>query len=282
VTPGTDRDRSGGAASYGVGSFLGMMRRRWAVIAAAAVVTAGVGYGVSFLQPRVYEATAEVLVQPQLTDSVFGSPVAAPGDADRAIQTQIRVVQSQDVRDRMPERGRGVPPVSVVPVGRTDAFQITARAGNGTEAARIANLYGNAYVDLCRSQEVAGLVAAQRAVQQRMSELQRQVVAPDAGGVRGASPPGTPDQPSPGRAALAAQLSALGQKLDELVLAARVATGGARVITAATPPVDPVAPTPYRNAALGLVAGLALGIVLASILELRARRRPGPGEGPAG
>jgi hypothetical protein len=71
----------------------------------------------------------------------------------------------------------------------------------------------------------------------------------------------------PRRAALLSQESALKEQLAQLQVNGAVATDAVQLVTPATAPSAPSSPKPLRDAILGFVLGLLLGIGLASMVE---------------
>ena len=82
----------------------------------------------------IYEAEAQILVEPRSGDAVFepDNPVAV-ANLDRAIQTEIRVMEGQQVRERV-RQDLGLdelpPKVDASPVGSTDVVEVTVRSGD--------------------------------------------------------------------------------------------------------------------------------------------------------
>ena len=78
-------------------------RRKWIVVAAVITALAG-ALAMSFLQDPIYEAEAQMLVEPRSGEAVFQQdPQLAVANLERAIQTEIRVLEGQRVRERVQE-----------------------------------------------------------------------------------------------------------------------------------------------------------------------------------
>ena len=77
-----------------------VLRRKWIVV--AAVVTALLGSVLmSLLQDPIYEAEAQMLVEPRSSETVFQQdPTLNVQNLERAIQTEIQVLEGQRVRAR--------------------------------------------------------------------------------------------------------------------------------------------------------------------------------------
>ena len=98
-------------------------RRKWIVVAAVVTALAG-ALAMSFLQDPIYEAEAQMLVEPRSGEAVFQQdPQLTVANLERAIQTEIRVLEGQRVRERVQE-DLGLdalpPEVDASPVGSTD------------------------------------------------------------------------------------------------------------------------------------------------------------------
>src|SRR5947209_18617856 len=65
--------------------YLGVLRRRRAVIALCVLIVVGAALASSFLQSPVYQGTAEVLLEPRPTEALFENQQTQPADPVRAI-----------------------------------------------------------------------------------------------------------------------------------------------------------------------------------------------------
>lgn len=109
-------------------------------------------------------------------------------------------------------------------------------------------------------------MAAGKEIQAKVSELQGQIDS------LGRPPPAGPggvvvDPQSTRRSSLLEQQALFKQRLDQLEVNTALKTGGAEVVTAATPPGTPVKPTPIRTGLVAAIVGLVFGIALAFVFE---------------
>jgi capsular exopolysaccharide synthesis family protein len=220
-----------------------------AVVAAALVA--------SFLQTPVYEATAQVLLQPRASEEIFAPEDESQPEQTSRVDTEIEVMRSRSVRSAVTEELGREPDVALSPVGETDVVRVRASSTDPGEAAEEANTYARTYIETRRRQRVGDLLAASEQVQAKVAEIDGQLA-------RLAPPPGGSAQ----RQALENRRDAYLAQLDQLDLASELTqTGGAQVISEAQEPTTPARPTPVRNAVLALVAGLALGVGVAFLRD---------------
>ena len=65
--------------------YLAVFRRRWWIVVACTVVTAGAALGASLLQTDVYEAKATLLIEQRTSDTLFNPTTGQANDPQRAI-----------------------------------------------------------------------------------------------------------------------------------------------------------------------------------------------------
>lgn len=82
--------------------FLRVLRRRRGLIAAVVLITTGISAAIVFSLPRLYTATATIIVESQQANVVPGKRVleAMPGD-QAAIETQIEILKSRTLARRV-------------------------------------------------------------------------------------------------------------------------------------------------------------------------------------
>lgn len=244
--------------------YLQVLRTHRGVIALVTLMVLGTTLLASFLQTPVYQATAEILLQPRSTESLFDPQTGQRRDPRRSIQTEIQVLSSQPVQDSVAQKLGVTPSVSVVPVGETDVIRVKALRTNREQAAAVANAYAVSYIDFRRKQAVDDVLAAAQEVQRRIVALQTQIDE-----IKDPTPTDeNPNPPSPpAKIALVEQQALFKQKRDELQVDAALRTGGAQLVKPATASASPIKPTPIRNAIVALGVGVVLGIGLAFLLE---------------
>jgi capsular exopolysaccharide synthesis family protein len=210
------------------------------------------------LAPKVYEAEADLLLNPvpRDSDSLVGlTLVRESSDPTRDVETVARLVTSPAVAQRVREElgtDRAtrdlLDDVEAEPVAQSNIVAITARADSAEEAQRLANAFATALV-AGRTEQLHEQVDA---LLERLRSRRQETGAPG----------------SAAREALELRIS----ELDTL-------RGGpdpsVRLQSPAELPTSPVAPRPVLSIAASLVLGLVLGLVGAFALELldpRVRR----------
>ena len=240
-------------AGRGVAQYLQLLRRRkWPVIIS---VLLGIAAAVALplLQEPMYRGRADVVLHLQNRELLFDATAAQQStDPARVVPTEIRVVESQEVRAAAHEKlGFPPPPVSARAVAQTNVIEVTAKAETPGRALRIADAYANAYIELRRAQAVDNLLAAGQQVQAKVAELQRQIDV--ATGTQ--------------RDALIQAQALFKQRLDQLQVDAALKTGGAEVVRPISGAIVRVNLAPVPTLAAGLALGLAVGIGIALLRE---------------
>jgi polysaccharide biosynthesis transport protein len=240
-----------------------LQRRKWTVVLVAALVVAA-SVVASLSQTPVYRATAEVLLQPRTTESIFDPSVVQNLTGGKQAPTEIRVVKSDPVRALVSADLGSAPSVSVSNPAETDFLLISAESTDPERAATVANAYGRAYVEFRRQQAVSDLEKASDDLEQSIAEIDEELNARPA-----TAPAGSPAGviAAQGQETLLSQRTFFSSRLQQIQLAIKQKTGGAQLQTPAVAPTEPVRPTPARNAVVALFVGLILGVGLAFLRD---------------
>lgn len=256
-------------ATATVRATLGVLRRRKVSVAMVTVLAAGLAVGLSLLHDPVYAASARLLLQPRMSESLFDQNAGARTDPARAVRNEIVVIESEPVRQAVHATVGGAPDAAAAPVGDTDAIQLTVEDKDPDRAARVANAYAAAYIAFRHKQVVDDLQSAGQEVQGKVDQIGKQIEALDTQVATVAE-----DQREARRTALAPQRQALvstqalfRQQLDQIQVEIPLKSGGAQLIAEARPSSTPVRPRPVRDGALGLVLGLWAGVALAFVRD---------------
>lgn len=245
-----------------------LARRKW-IIAIAAFVVLASALAASFLQTPVYQGTAQILLQPRSTESLFDPNSGQRSDPARAIQTEIQILRSEPVRAEVERLIGTEASISARPVGQTDVIEVKARSTDPERAAIVANAYARSYISFRLKQEVESLLDAAQEVQAKIDSLQAQIdpLLAEISAADTKSRGEVEARVRPQVVSLQGQQSLFKQKLDQLQVDAALKRGGARVVTPASTPTTPVEPTPMRTGAVALVVGLLFGVGLAFLFD---------------
>jgi non-specific protein-tyrosine kinase len=234
----------------------------------------------SYLQTPRYAATAKLLLKQRSADSLFESRGQAYVDPARSVDTEIEVIKTEPVRDLVRQRIGSAPAVQVSPIGKTDLVTVTAVSTDPRRTAVVANAYASAYIDYRRKQAFDELSAASEEVQTKITEIQAQI--DNLGSTTVNLPQCIDDRTTPEacnqrataqatvtqrRTTLISQLGLFQQRLDQLQVDSALARGGAQLVTPASTPLQPFAPSPIRNAVLAVILGLMLGVGVAFLID---------------
>lgn len=277
-----DQDQLPRAGEVDLRQALLVLRRHRLLILLVIVVAAGSSYGLSKLNSRVYEASATLLVEPRLGESLVTLNQRAV-----ALETEILVIESQDaLAEAVNERfGADVGRVDAQVVGTTSALEMTRRSTDPAFAAAVVNTYAEEYIDYRLETDLADLQSVADQLSAEIARLDARIDALDArlevyGVFDGVVP-----EPAEGldgstvnlpreatdlleeRAALLAERRSLEDRLATIRLDASLRSSGAELIRPATVPASPVAPRAFRTGVVGLLAGVLAGIGYAFVVH---------------
>jgi polysaccharide biosynthesis transport protein len=225
------------------------------MIALAVIVAVGLAAALSLVQSPVYEATADLIIQPSGSLQLGTASSQDAQNAPRDVANETAVLESQPILDAATKKLGHIPKVSISSKDTTsDVVSITARSSNKVRAAGDANVYAKTYVVVRRQQSVDTLDRAAVRIQSSIDGIDAQIATLDRG--------------SAALASAQRQRVLLEQQLDQVKVAAELnEVGGARVLASAKAPTSPISPKPKRNVAIALVLGLLLGIALSFVRE---------------
>ncbi len=248
----------------GIASLVGAIRHRWPAVVACLLMTLGAATAYLLHTDRMYEAHAEVLVQPVASDGTERLGLGLlreTGDPARPLQTVARLIRARAVAERV-RRDLGLTQtaeeilrdIEAQPVAQSSIVDIAAREPSPAFARDLANAFGR------------GIVADRT---QRLHDELDALIA------RLAPPTGHSGGPGASAARLA-ELRALRAGDDPTI----------RLVTLASTPTSPVSPRPLLALLAAFLAGLVLGGAVAVTLERfdpllrRPDQVPGHGTGP--
>jgi capsular exopolysaccharide synthesis family protein len=229
-----------------------LRRRKWWVVSLTLFGLAA-SLALSLTAHKQYSATAQLLVQPSVTAASAGTVPQPVTQTD--VATELQLVTSAPVVQAVRRQLGSAPAVTATQVGQTNVIAITATSRVPSQAARIANLYANAFVRYRQQVTSSSLTSAEAQLRSQISALAKQI----------SSLGGNPT--SVAASALLNQEAVLKEQLAQMEVSGAVNTGEVELVTPATTPVSPSSPEPVQDALLGLAAGLALGLGVAFLRE---------------
>jgi succinoglycan biosynthesis transport protein ExoP len=241
------------------------------LVTAIVVGMVGTAVVLSVLQTRLYEGTAQILLQPRQTEALFRTDVrSTQPDPRLTIATEIQILKSEPVRRAVIDKiGPPVPKVGAGRVRDTFVIEVKARSPERSRAEAVVNTYAETYIEQRRRQAADELLTAREELTSKIAEVQANIDTLDVR-VADASPAQRDSiraAQGPRREALAAQLALFQQRSDELEVQAALASGGAQIVARALVPTSPVVPTPLRNGVLAFVFALVLALTVVTVLE---------------
>ena len=233
---------------------LRIVRERWWIVALATLVCAGVAIAISLRSPKEYEASARLLFRnPGFSSALFGSSAFEPSlDPARESSTNLLLVRSREVAAAVRRQlglsrspGDLLDQVEVEEKTNADVVDIRVKDEDPRLAARIADQFADQYVLFRQRADRRKIADAERLIRTRLASL------------------------SPGASA---ERGRLRDALQKLIALEAVQTGNAEVIDRPEVPTVAASPQPKRNTAVAAVVGLALGLLVAFLLDILDRR----------
>ena len=225
----------------------------------------------SFLQTPKYQATAEVVFQPNAVDRVFGSSNSPSFDPSRDVQTQIEVISSPPVKDEVAKdlAVPTAPGINAQALTGTNAIRIQATSTVPRQAAATANAYAKAYTTFSRSQALQSLTSIGKQLQSQIDGLQQQIDALDQQLADATTAKKTQIVASltQQRQSLLSQQTNLRQTLNQAQAESASSGVTAQLVTPAKVPGAPASPKPVRDGVLGSIVGLLFGVALALLRD---------------
>jgi polysaccharide biosynthesis transport protein len=226
-------------------------RRKWIVLACVIIFPVA-AYLISSRAPKVYKATTLLAIQPESIDTTLMIAAVPPsGTPDQSIAAAASTATTSGVL--VPATGRIKPPIgptalrnklSVTTDPTSGFLSISATDHSGPRAARIANAVAGSLVTVEANQ-------GRRQINQAVLELGQELgrLTPSDGG-----------------------RSQIQDQLQRLRALGAVQRSNARIVQSASIPTSPVSPRPSRDTAFALLAGILVGIGLASLLNRLDRK----------
>jgi len=273
---------------------LAVLRRRRRVVVVSVLVAVGVALLAAIVQTPRYRAETELLLRRTDTQAILIDElgqIRSASDSQRELNNELRLIESQRVRDAVDERYDGPLDVTEVeahaPSSDTDdEIEISLVSTDPAEAAQLVNLYTDTYITERRARQLEDLTTSSEQIQSRLDKLHAQIVDVSApldsiDAQADAAPLGSAErsrleeqrravqrQVLPQLGPLLSRESSLRGQLTQLEVTKDLAgTGGVEVLAPAEEPDSPVSPNTVRYLAIAVLVGLVGGVALAWFLD---------------
>ncbi|MEA2024630.1 MAG: AAA family ATPase [Actinomycetota bacterium] len=238
--------------------FASLWRFKWYIVAAA-VLAAAVGYGVSMMQPTVYEAQGELLLNDPRTSGGVAEEIGIVLDPNRYVRNQAQVVESPQVATRASENLGGTPTprqiqdsVSATPARDLDVLTVHGSRPTADGAVAVVDAVVQAYEEIVEEGITSKVNDSIATLEQSKAEIQAKIAEIDA---ELADDPGNVSLEAQRTAAIA-QLVADDTRIEQLATNAALYGSGVQLYVAPETPGSPAQPKPLRNAAIAMVLGV--------------------------
>lgn len=276
------------AGELALEDYIAILKRRWIWFLLPVLLLGGVAAFLGSTADPSYTSTAQVLISDSAAQDALGGSSGNTGLLTRRMENEINLAKGNATEDRVEQILGFVPEptqVKVSGLSTADVLEFTATAGTPEEAAEWANAWADAYVLTKQANASDSLSATVTSLETTLSDLrvERQVLLEPLTPLRDrlarATDPGV-------QATLQAQIDRLAADLDpelilidsqisanvtnisKLELTAQVASvGTAKILQSAEPPRNPSGAPLSRTIALGVIAGLVLGVAAALLAE---------------
>lgn len=239
-----------------LGGYLRVLRRGALVVIGTAIVVTGIAVASSLSQEKLYEASADVFLSgARNLPSNLAELQVYNLDPERAGNTQANLARVPEVartalrkakvRGRTPKDLLGSSTVTTKP--KADILTFTVTDPDRDLANRLATAYANAFTGYRREIDTSSIVDARRQIEQRLRALEA-------------------SRNTRGR--LYEDLATKDQQLRT----AEALQGSNAALVRAGQGAEQVQPKPVRNAMLGLILGIVMGVALAFLRNGRGMR----------
>ena len=163
--------------------YIAVLRRRRRVVALAVIVAVAIALGLSLLMTPTYRARSELLLQRTANEEILVDELGqarSGADAERELNDEIELIESQAVRDAVAEKYDGPLDVDDVTASASasdsnSVVNVDVSATKPAAAAELANLYVDTYTDFRRERRLDELLSASEEIQSRLDALRQQI-----------------------------------------------------------------------------------------------------------
>jgi succinoglycan biosynthesis transport protein ExoP len=240
---------------------LRVIRRRGPIVVICMVIAAASAFAFARREPNRYTAAASLYFSTnQIGSEATGLTPAYVPLTQAQQDTNVQLIGLGDVAAKTAAQlgphwrpGQVAAAVTAAPNSDTSIVTVSATASTPALARKIANTYSNTFVSEQQQATVSAIASAERLVTDQYNALSA---------VERAGPQGL----------------ALANRAQSLGVLAKLQTGNVSVAGQAALPSAPSAPKVSRDAALGAVIGLLIGVAIAFMIERLDRRIRDPEE----
>ena len=218
-----------------------------------------IGGGLSLLQPTLYEAQGQVLLDDPRSSGGVADEIGLVLDPSRYVRNQAEVMESPQVATRASELLGGTPDTKEVqesttatPATNLDSMTIRGTQPTAAGAVTLVNALVQAYEEIVEEGITSRVDDSIATLEQSKLELSFKVVEIDA---ELADDPGNLSLEAQRTAAIT-QLVALDTRIEQLATNAALYGSGVQIYVNPETPESPVQPLPLRNAAIAGILGL--------------------------
>ncbi|MGP0030224.1 MAG: polysaccharide biosynthesis tyrosine autokinase [Acidimicrobiales bacterium] len=252
-------------ARSSVREYVQSLRRRQWLILLVTLGCVGLSLAYSLLTTPVYQATANLLLTPQLSSTLLQANNSNVPLITVDVPTSTQVIESKSVQSYVEKTIPNVPPVTVTEIGTTNVVQVSVESTDPKLAARAADAYAKGYIHLQQAQTVDTVNGAVQLLTNHLNSINAAIAPLQAQAARASTASSTGlDTQLQG---LQEEAVTLQNEISNDEAAAYESTGGGQVVSTATVPTKPVKPKTAEYAILAGFLGLALGVGLALLLE---------------
>jgi capsular polysaccharide biosynthesis protein/Mrp family chromosome partitioning ATPase len=268
--------------SFDLADYTGVLRRRWWVVVAGAIIGLVAALAYVEVAPKTYTATTAVYVSPTGNDQNNQVANSRTGGGSVNLDTEAQIVTSGTVA-AMAAHTLHSPltpwslskEITVTVPPNSQVLDIACSASSAKGAAACAQAFANAYLLNRGTSSTAALKAQVTNLQSELNGLQKTVTALNAkdGGLPSNSPTRISNEATV--SSDQSQVHSLDSRIASLNSLAADNSGG-HIITAASLPGSPSKPKKSLVLPSGLAAGLVLGLIVAFVWDRRDKHIRNP------
>jgi capsular polysaccharide biosynthesis protein len=263
--------------SFELADYTGLLRRRWLVIVAFAVVGLVGAFAYVTVAPKTYTSTAAVYVAAtgadqgnQIANSRTGGQVNLDTEAQFVTSGTVATIAARQLHSPLKPWALSKQVTVLVPPN-SEILDISCNASSAQAAADCANAFASAYLQNRSASATTALTSQVSKLTAKLNPLQKTVSGLKAKitGLSANSPTRLTDESLVSTDA--GQMHALAARIATLQGLAADNSGG-HIISSANPPGKPSSPKKSLVLPSGLVVGLIIGLILALIWDRRDKR----------